>query len=102
VTLNSGVTTSFTDSSATGQPVRFYRLQELQLPKLQLFISPTRQVVLRITGQLGRAYAIQASQNLKTWSVIGTVTLNADNSIDFTDINASNLRSRCYRLHELP
>jgi len=33
VTLNSGVTTSFTDSSATGQPARFYRLQELRLPR---------------------------------------------------------------------
>jgi hypothetical protein len=88
-------------STAAGRPSRFYRLREIPRPSLQLLISPSKQVVLRITGQPGRTYEIQATQNFKTWTVIGTATMGLGVSVDASDGNASARTSRFYRLREI-
>ena len=59
-------------------------------------------LVLSVSGLIGQTYAIEASQDLAAWTVIGTVTLNAGGSLDFTDTNAANFSRRFYRTHETP
>ena len=70
-------------------------------PRLQLLISPGNRVVLRITGQIGHLYEIQASQNLTNWSAIGIAPLNLGDTFDFIDTNASGQSARFYRLWKI-
>ena len=67
------------------------------LAKLQIRVAPSRQVVLTVTGEVGRTYAIQASPDFITWTVIGTVLVPAGGSLDFTDTNAAGFPKRFYR-----
>ena len=48
-----------------------------------------KQFILTVTGTVGHVYEIQASQDLMTWTVIGTVTVGASGSLNFTDTNAA-------------
>jgi len=66
-------------------------------PGVQIRITPTRQFVLTVTGPVGHTYDIQATQDFITWTVIGTVTIGASGSLDFTDTNAANFSRRFYR-----
>jgi len=67
------------------------------LPGVQLRVTPTRQFILTVTGPVVHTYDIQATQDLKTWTVIGTVTVGASGSVDFTDTNAAGFSRRFYR-----
>ena len=51
-------------------------------------------VVLSATGQPGQTYNVLASQDLKTWTLIGILTLDATGSGQFTD-PAGNSRPTC-------
>ena len=68
------------------------------LPGVQLQVTPTRQFVLTVTGTIGHTYNVQASQDLISWTVIGTVTVGTSGSSDFTDTNAANFSKRFYRI----
>lgn len=70
-------------------------------PTIKLLLSPTKQVVLRVTGQLGHIYEIQASSDLKSWDQVGVVVLNLGISLDFTDTSAAGKPARFYRLREI-
>jgi hypothetical protein len=65
-------------------------------------VTPARQFVLTVTGPINHTYDIQATQDFKTWKVIGTVTVGASGSLDFTDTNAASFSRRFYRTRELP
>jgi uncharacterized membrane protein len=67
------------------------------LPQVQFRVTPTRQFILTVTGPVVHTYDIQATQDLKTWTVIGTVTVGASGSVDFTDTNAAGFSRRFYR-----
>ncbi|HMD55680.1 MAG TPA: fibronectin type III domain-containing protein [Phycisphaerae bacterium] len=69
-------------------------------PGVQLLITPARQFILTVTGPAGHTYDIQATQDFKAWTVIGTVTVGASGSLNFTDTNAASFSSRCYRTHD--
>jgi hypothetical protein len=69
-------------------------------PEVQLSVTPTRQFILTVTGQTNHTYNIQASQDLKTWTIIGTVTLVAGGSVNFTDTNAASFPKRFYRTQD--
>jgi len=71
------------------------------LPTLQIRVTPTRQVVLTVTGLIGHTYDIQATQDLKTWTIIGTVTVGASGSLDFSDTTAANVSKCFYRTCDL-
>lgn len=101
VTLELGVSLDFIDPNATGRPSRFYRLRDIPRPTLQLLLSPSKQVVLRITGQSGHTYEIQATQNFTNWNVVGIVTLGLGVSVDLIDANAASRPSRFFRLREI-
>ena len=66
-------------------------------PTEQFRITPSKQSVVTVTGQVGHTYNIQATQDFKTWTVIGTVTVGATGSLDFTDTNAPSFSKRFYR-----
>ncbi len=53
---------------------------------------------LRLTGNPGSAYLVQASQDLKTWESMLEVQAGPDGAIRFTDAVASKVRMKFYRL----
>jgi hypothetical protein len=69
----------------------------LPIPGMQLRITPTRQFILTVNGPVGQTYNIQATQDFKTWTVIGTGTVGTNGSLNFTDTNAASFSSRFYR-----
>jgi len=66
-------------------------------PGVQLGVKPTRQFTLTVTGTIGHTYNIQATQDFKTWTVIGNVTVGVSGSVNFTDTNAASFSRRFYR-----
>jgi hypothetical protein len=107
VPLDAGGSADFTDMDAANYPQRFYRVNEDQaspqtvaLPQLQLHQTPDGQILLSSTGPAGNTYYVEATEDLVSWAVIGTVTLDADGSMDFTDMDAPNYSQRFYRLAE--
>jgi hypothetical protein len=93
----------FTDTNAANFPRRFYRTLDESisgLPMVQIH-SAAGQFILTATGQSGHIYEIQATQDFRTWTIIGTVTMETAGSIDFTDTNAANFSQRFYRTHDL-
>ncbi|MDD5141654.1 MAG: fibronectin type III domain-containing protein [Verrucomicrobiales bacterium] len=58
------------------------------------------QFMLTVTGLAGHTNNIEATQDLKTWTVIGTVTIGAGGSVNFTDTNAANFQNRFYRTRD--
>ena len=69
---------------------------------LQIRSAPAGQFILTVSGLTGQTYEVQATQDFKTWTVIGTVTLGAGGSLDFTDTNAASFPQRFYRTQETP
>jgi hypothetical protein len=67
------------------------------LAKVQGRTLSNRQFILTVNGAIGHTYDIQATQDLKTWSTIGTAALGSDSSLSFTDTNASRFVRRYYR-----
>lgn len=72
------------------------------LPTIQIRITATGHAVLTLNGLPGRMYDIQATPDFSTWNNLGTVTLDAVGSADFTDTNAANLPKRFYRSLQKP
>jgi hypothetical protein len=72
------------------------------LARLQIRAAPAGQVVLTVTGQIGHTYDILATQTFTAWTIIGTVTLGASGSFEFTDTNAASYTARYYRTREKP
>ena len=68
------------------------------LAKVQFQVTPAKQFILTVTGTIGHTYNVQASQDLITWTVIGTVTMGANGSSNFTDTNAASFSKRFYRI----
>jgi hypothetical protein len=66
-------------------------------PSVQVRVTPARQFILTVTGQVSHTYDVQATQDFKTWTVIGTMTVGASGSLDFTDTNAASFSRRFYR-----
>ena len=58
---------------------------------------PAGQFALTLTGTVGHTYNIQATQDFQTWTIIGTVTVGASGTLNFTDTNAASFSRRFYR-----
>ncbi|HPC59367.1 MAG TPA: fibronectin type III domain-containing protein [Verrucomicrobiota bacterium] len=70
-------------------------------PSLVVRITPQKEAVLFVTGPAGYTYEVQGSQTFSKWLSLGTVTLNAAGSAQFTDTNAAAYPARFYRLRLL-
>ena len=68
-----------------------------QPQRVQIRAMPAGQFALTVTGTVGHTYNIQATQNFKTWTIIGTVTVGATGSLNFTDTNTASFSRRFYR-----
>jgi Bacterial Ig domain len=55
-------------------------------------------LTLSAAGQPGQSYSVMCSQDLKTWTSIGALTLDASGSAQFTDPAGSSRPSSYYRL----
>jgi hypothetical protein len=91
---------TFTDRAGTTRPNRMYRLQSVTVaaPVLQIHATAGGPVILSGTGQGGQTYNVQGSSDLKTWTVIGTVTANAAGVFTFTDPAGTSRPHWLYRL----
>jgi len=65
-------------------------------PLVQLRVTPTLQFILTVTGPVGHTYDILATSDCITWTVIGTVTVGTNGSVDFIDTNAASFPLRLY------
>jgi len=72
------------------------------VPTVRARTASAGQFVLTVSGLIGQTYDIEATQDFTTWTVIGTVTLEASGSVDFTDTNAASFSQRFYRTRETP
>jgi hypothetical protein len=106
--LSSGVTYYFaiTAVGADGQESDFsnevaYR-QELSGAQMQSHGMSGGQFILTVAGPTGHTYDIEATQDFSVWTVIGTATVDASGSMDFTDTNAADFPQRFYRTRETP
>lgn len=57
---------------------------------------------LRVTGEPGLIYVLEASANLLQWSPIATNTITADGFFDITDLDAKTVPHRFYRVTLAP
>jgi hypothetical protein len=58
--------------------------------------------VLRLQGESGRQYAIDASDDLSTWTALKTNVVGLDGTFDFADTTAGGSRHRMYRGRFVP
>jgi hypothetical protein len=72
------------------------------VPSVQVGAASARQFNLTLSGLIGQTYNVEASPDLVAWTVIGTVTLDATGSLNFTDTNAANFSQRFYRTAQVP
>jgi hypothetical protein len=54
----------------------------LGIGRIELVLDPSRGLVLKGAGQIGRTYYIQASQDLVTWQVVNTVSLGQSDTFE--------------------
>jgi len=106
-TLDASGSLSFTDIDAPNYPQRFYRMRDNQsvgqgqtAAQLQIQSVADGMFMLTVTGPAGHTYDIEASEDLTTWTVIGTATLDASGSLNFTDTDSPNYLQRFYRLRD--
>ncbi len=99
MTLDATGSGQFTDPEGASGPSRLYRLASIAVtaPTLQIQ-AVAGAVTLSGTGQSGQMYNVLSSQDFATWTLIGTVTVDAGGSFQFAD-PAGTSRPRCfYRL----
>ena len=101
VTADTSGSFQFSDPAASSRPIRMYRLQSVTPPKLQIRIAPGGVIALSGTAQPGQRYNVLCSEDLKAWTVLGTVTADASGSFQFTDPAASSRPIRMYRLQSV-
>ena len=72
------------------------------LPVAPVSVATTRRGVVVVRGLSGKQYDILATQNLITWTLIGTVTLGVSGTLNFTDPNSASYSRRFYRIQQKP
>ena len=69
----------------------------IPLAILDIHSGSANQFVLTVAGPIGHRYTIQATQDFQTWTTIGTVSVPAGGSFEFTDTKAQKFSRRFYR-----
>ena len=106
--LTAGVTYYFavtgTDTTGLESPfsnqATYAQALALALAQMSIKAGVGGASTLTVSGTANHTYNIQATQNLLTWTVIGTATADANGSLTFTDPNAKNFTQRFYRTQE--
>ena len=58
--------------------------------------------VLRLEGEPGRKYALEASNDLSNWTALKTNVVGLDGAVDFADTSAGSFPLRYYRGRFVP
>jgi len=92
----------FSDPAAGSQSIRMYRLLSVSVTSTRLRIGDAAGgfVTLNAEGQAGGAFTVLRSLDLKSWTGIGTMTLNGAGRGEFTDPVARGRLRGFYRLQE--
>ena len=102
--LASGVTYYFaiTAVNILGQESDFSNeaIYSQGIQSLQLSVLTDGQFILSISGTVGHTYDIEATQDFSDWTVIGTVTVDGSDSVNFTDPNAGDFPRHFYRTRD--
>jgi Fibronectin type III domain len=102
--LSSGVTYFFAITANTAGGLESAFSNEISfvpgLPTVRIRVMSSGQAVLTVTGLIGHTYDIQVTPDLKSWTVIGTVTVGASGSVNFTNSNAPTFPNRFYRTRD--
>jgi hypothetical protein len=100
VTADGNGSFQVSDPAASNRPSRMYRLLGVAVtpPKLQIRAKTSGSVILTATGQPSQTYSVQSSSNLKTWTTIGSMTLDATGSCQFTNLAGTSRTNCLYRL----
>lgn len=72
-----------------------------RVPRMQTRVMPGGPMMLIIEGLIGHTYYIEASEDLTNWNVIGTVLLESEEALNFTDPDAASFAKRFYRLRDV-
>lgn len=67
---------------------------------LQATVLADRTVVLMGAGQPAHQYEVQATRDLKNWTVLGNATADSDGTVSYADIGAPAYSNRWYRLRD--
>lgn len=70
------------------------------IPTVRTRVMSDGQAVLTLKGRIDHAYDIEATEDFATWAAIGTVTMGANGSSEFTDPNAASFPKRFYRTRD--
>ena len=89
----SGVESDFSDE--------FSYLVPIAVNEVRMSVAAGGQVTLSVTGPAGSTYDIQATEDLKTWALIGTGITGVEGLFDFRDTNAALFSKRFYRTVEV-
>jgi Fibronectin type III domain len=102
--LASGVTYFFAITANTADGLESDFSNEIRfvpgLPTVQIRVTSSGQAILTVKGLIGHTHDIQVTPDLKTWTVIGTVTVGAGGSVNFTNSNAGSFGRRYYRTRD--
>jgi len=90
-----------TSKSASPLALQVHSLAEPSFT-LQISNAPAGQFMLTVAGPAGSTVDLLATQDFQDWTVIGTVTVSDDGSLNFTDTNAPDFPQRFYRTRETP
>jgi len=91
------ITVTVNDGAASNNLTSQSFAVSVGLAGMKIRVMPSKQFVLTVTGTIGHIYNIQATQDFKTWTLIGTVTMGTNGSLKFTDTNAASFSRRFYR-----
>jgi hypothetical protein len=108
VTMDATGSFQFVDPSPANGSGRAYRLRQTvpqpsglpAQPQLRLTVNSAKQVILTGNGPAGYQYAVEATQDLANWTVVGNVTMDATDSFQFVDPTPANGPGRGYRLRQ--
>lgn len=99
--LASGVTYYFAVTAYDTNDVESSFSNEIRfvpgLPGIKIVRAATGEVGLTLKGRIGHTYEVEATEDFTTWTVIATLTLGANGSLDFTDKSAASFPKRFYR-----
>jgi hypothetical protein len=99
---------TFMDPAARFCPSRFYRLHDTtytlpgSLPYFESLPVGATQITLKIHGQVGHMYDVQATQDFQQWTTLARVTVDTGGLAVFMDLNGMTSPPRFYRLREVP
>jgi hypothetical protein len=73
---------------------------QIRLSKLRMSLNTAKQILLTGTGPAGYQYDVLAGSSCTNWTAVGSVTVDATGSLQFTDPASATNSIRYYRLRQ--